>query len=861
MAIDRSRFPRGFRPRRALDLCGLCLLLLLVQTSLLQTAAYALQAEAQTEAAEPEGIVTGIQIVGLHQHSEERIIAALGQKIGQRFDAKAFDRGTSTIWNVYRVLPISRDRIPPGGGELLVKVIEQPVDLEPRFIGNGTYSTEKLREWARLGERGEVYLHEAPAIRERLIAGYKNHGFHFVEVDTLTNAGEQAGGLGAPDIVFEIREGPKVRVREVIVRGNETIPDTGWGLWAGGLRAQASLKTKGKGVFRWWGGVFDEMELEADLVAMRQIYRDRGWLDAAIYVEKMEFNDQRDRMVLHIRVDEGPLWKVGSIHVEALERNDDGNLVKADLLFPEDDLLDELNLKVGGPYEAARVFLDTRDLRNYYGERGYIEAFHFAERGAAGWRWHDPHVLSDYETKTLQVIYRMEQGQKRRLREIRYKGNTHTRDKVLRREMSVEEGEQVDVREIERSINRLNQSGYFSDAQDIEHRDPYYVFYETDDPEVVDLEVRVEEGHVVNAGLAGGVSSELGLIGQVSLRMSNFDASSLPDTPFSVFGDIYSKEAFHGNGELLELDISPGSRVKSASFRYRHPDIFGTHYDRWSLDNSYSIRERFFRSHDSERQRVRVTASRLFGHDFSLGFGPAWQRVRYDSFDDDVPSSLSDSALDTEFAGAHVTMRYSTLDNSRSPRKGYYLKWVNTVYGGDAFEGDNDLWKTEGTYEMYLPLEDWDGDDVYPGFYFNLTGQVANPYGSPDDVHYSERYFLGGTSTLRGFDFRGVGPYEGDFPIGGETLLRTSLEFRYPIYAVARPGTSLRREMLRGLFFFDAGQTGIDPYEVDHDEIRASVGFGFQLTYPIPLGFNFGFPVRERREDDTQVFSFSLRFR
>ena len=120
---------------------------------------------------------------------------------------------------------------------------------------------------------------------------------------------------------------------------------------------------------------------------------------------------------------------------------------------------------------------------------------------------------------------------------------------------------------------------------------------------------------------------------------------------------------------------------------------------------------------------------------------------------------------------------------------------------------------------------------------------------------------------MRGFAFRGVGPYQetprglSDYPIGGETYVRGTFEYRFPLYTVAMPGTTRRREMFRATVFVDAGILDPKSFELDPDELRGSAGVGFGLAYPIPLTFNFGWPWREGDGDKTEVFSFRLSFR
>jgi len=817
--------------------------------------------EQDGEAAPPIGplriehMITSIEVEGLVRTPAARIIGVLGQRVGEPFDVESFNAGARTCWDVYKVLVAGRNRIPVEGGPLIVRVVDFPVDLEPRFIGNNRFDTDKLREWARIDQRGEIYLHEAAEIKERLLRAYKAKGYHFIEIDIISNDGLDGS---APDVVFELREGPKVRVKSIRVKGNDDLPDRGWGLWRSGLRRLAKMQTKGRGMFRWFGGMFVEDELKADLIAMRGVYRSRGWLDATVELDRLEFTDDRAGVRVHVIVDEGPLWRVGELEVRGVEEVSRGQYEERELLFTEDELDEVLELKPGVPFEEARVQHDRAAMRSFYGERGYIDAGRFANpESSEGWRWIEPEVMEDFENKLVHVRYRIVQGRQRFLREIRFKGNLHTRDKVLRRRMDIEEGEHADLKRIDRSLSRIIGTGYFSDQMSMDHIDPYYVFHETDDEDLVDLEIIANEGRVVDAGLSGGVSSERGIVGQVSLSFKNFDVSKPPRGLGSFFSDVYDKEAFHGNGELLEFDVAPGSQVSQARVRYRHPDLFGTHYDRWSLDTDISIRDRLFRSHDEERFRATMTLSRLFRNDFSIGFGPAYQATELSDLEENIPQTLAESDPDTTFQGIRVVSRLRRLDNRLVPRDGFNLRWNNTLYGG-PFGGENDLWKSELFADLYFPLKSIEEQDVFPVLYLGGGASIAKPYDDTEEVHYAERYFLGGSSTLRGFDFRGVGPFDGDYPVGGQNSLRGTAEYRFPLYTTQQRGTSRRIEMFRGILFIEAGVLGSEAFELDLDELRASVGFGFGLSMPLPLTFNFGWPIRDKPEDDLEVFSFRL---
>ena len=447
-------------------------------------------------------IVREIDVQGLTTFPQELILEALGLKVGEPMPHMGQAQAIETVYLSYKVL-VDRvvPRPVPGGVALTVTVREFPVDLEPRFIGNDSYSEKKLREWSGLTGRAELFLDEADYVIARLEEAYRTKGFHHVQV--TTEVGGMEPGSTAADLIFVIREGPKVRCTGLTVNGNDHLPNGGFGFWKTGLFSLAKPKTKGYGIFRWWGGVFVEDELKADVISMRQVYRDLGYLDAQVQVDRLEFNDKRNRVKVHLIVDEGPLYHVASIQVRAFEQQgEDFSSVRyepVELIFPEEELLQDLELQPGRSFERARLENDQAVLRRYYGGRGYLEARLFDDPfKSGGWQWLQPDLVFDAERAEIHLTYRIVQGRQRYIRRVDLNGNLHTRDRVVRREISVLPGERADLTELERSIARLTGSGYYVDRQDPRHPPPNFVLksVEGDDPDAVDVEFVVEEGRV-----------------------------------------------------------------------------------------------------------------------------------------------------------------------------------------------------------------------------------------------------------------------------------------------------------------------------------------------------------------------------
>jgi outer membrane protein insertion porin family len=244
--------------------------------------------------------------------------------------------------------------------------------------------------------------------------------------------------------------------------------------------------------------------------------------------------------------------------------------------------------------------------------------------------------------------------------------------------------------------------------------------------------------------------------------------------------------------------------------------------------------------------------------------------LELDDLESDAPPGLRNQAKLEEHDFQTLTLSLTTrsLDNVYLPRRGYSATLAAGL-SDDLFGGQFEMVETELRTSYYLPAYT-KADGTTPVWHFELNTGVTNPYGDTDEVPFSERYFLGGTRSLRGFDFREVGPFyqqpiqslpgqrrPGE-ALGGETYISGTFEFRYPLHSVVQPGTYQRLESLRGTIFLDYGILDPDAFELDPEELRASVGFGVGLAWPFPISLNFGFPIRSRDGDGERVFSFTI---
>ncbi|MDZ4774428.1 MAG: BamA/TamA family outer membrane protein [Planctomycetota bacterium] len=815
--------------------------------------------------------ITGIQVVGARRYTAAQLVNALGAKVGEPVDVAGIEKGIEVLWDAFRVSADVRYRNVPTGVELELVVVEMNVDLEPRFVGNAEIDVEKLKKWSLLENKGELFLYQSERVRQRLLEGYKKEGFAFAEIDVVRRGSDSgAAEKELPDVIFEIREGPKVRVKDVVIRGNDAMPEKGMWWWRDGLTKLAKTELSGPWIFNWFGEKYSKETLDADVLAMREVYRDRGYLDAVVEIERTEFTPDHTGVVLHVVVDEGPVYTVSSIELVGAKHEFDSSARAFDdspvpLLFAKDELEKLLKIQVGKPFTRVVRAADSTALRDYYGSRGYLshpslqtDYFEFLE----------PELVFDADHHTVAVKYRLAQGRKRYIREVMFDGAVHTRDRVVRREVDMLPGEVADLTKIRKSLSRITGTSFFSDdAQPLQHREPSFTFKPTDDPSLVDLEYAVEEGKVVNFQIQGGVDSNSGIFGRLSMIMRNFDIADPPSTPWSTFGELFDKEAFHGAGQELELDFSPGTVVNSYRARFLEPDLFRTHFNRYSLELDLYRRERSQRFFDEDRNERRVRIGHEFTRNFTAFVGYTNQNIRVTALESNLidlnepdvlplPDSIYQQEGTTNLSGVTLDFSFRDVDQVTNSKNGVTANWKNALYGGFA-GGDYDFFKSYIETDAYWQIADSERE-VAPGFHVGVGAGISQGYGDTSETPYTERYFLGGSRILRGFAYRGVGPNRGRNALGGETYVSGTLEFRYPLYSVTQPGSYRELETFRLTLFTDAGILGVDTWEAPFDDLRWTAGFGLGMVQPFPISLNFGFPIESGEGDRRQTFSFTI---
>lgn len=829
---------------------------------------------------EPRVLVRGFEVVGAERLDRDRLRETLGVVVDEPLEIALVRRGIDSL--MARGLRPTIEYLEVEDGLLLrLTVVELPIDLTPRFVGLEREGLNQVLEWAGLREGQGVRLSQAAAIAQRLEERYRQDGYPFVEVDAVLGEPVPGDATRPPtqDVIFEIKEGTRVRIAAVKYAGNDALPNRGWGPWRSGLIHEARPESRRPTLewlfYRLFAKPYREDTLREDVVAMRQAYRDLGYLDAVVEVDRLEFSRDRRWVTIHVRVDEGDPYRVRSLRIQGLERVEDPDLrdfggtqlLPSALDVPEDELLELCELEPGDVLTQWEIDLDGDAITDRYAELGRVA--HPSMPALQRFEFIEPHVVFAEGSNEVDITYRVVQGTEQYLREFVIRGNARTRDRVVRRVFGeVFEGERIDLSEVQRGLARLRGTGYFSasEANPFDHREPTFRFEDTDDPRYKDLVVEVEEGGQVRFDFGIQWDADRGFAGRIGVTLRNFDISRWPSWRHPI-NDISSGRAFRGAGQTLQLSAQPGTDFSRYSIVFTEPDLFGRHLDR--IGGRIQLSRNFLgpRTHLERRDTAGFSLFRQLDPDTQISIGYTTTGIEVSDlalgpssiFDPlGVPDLLAQQRGESRVAGMEIGLRRRLFDSRFNPRDGYSLG--GSLFVSDpVFGSDFEYASLQLDYDLVGSFNEQQ-EGIHPIYRLRLLAGTSVPYGDTDDVPYTERQFLGGSRRMRGFSFRGVGPNQRGHPIGGETILYASGEYLWPLVTQPVPGTTRRVEVIRWGLFADVGLLDPESFSADLDEHRFSVGFLLGMVQPLPLTLNFGFPITRGDGDRRRTFSFTLSY-
>lgn len=768
--------------------------------------------------------IIGVRVVGSQTIAPDAILYYLGIRVGDLYNPDLIRKNFDTLWNsgLFDDVRIDAEK-GPGGVTLVFTVTERPTVTSVEFTGNRKLSQSQIHDKMKQEDVSikvgtPLSIKDVEGVLQAIRDAYTENGFRSATVSWRL----EGSGKTEKKLVFAIDEGEKIKIASIRFTGDTVFS-------AARLRL-AMKKTK---VAVWWRAlsdntVYNQANLDDDIVNIKHLYQDYGYKDIVakdpridIFVANPKQKNPkkiRKKMRITIPLVEGEKYYFGKIDVAT----EDGGEPK---VFPSAQLLKAFRYCKPGTVLSRELMVEAlSEIEDAYKRRGYI--YWFA----------DPQDQKPTAARRVDILVKIYEGDQFTLGRVEFRGNTMTRDKVLRRALTVDEGQILNMEAFKKSVLKISQLGYFK-----LNEDP--AFTPNNQTKTVDVVIKGDEASRNQLNFGAGYSDFNGFFGQFSFQTSNF----------------------LGRGEILSAAIETGRIYNYWNLGYTIP---------WFMDRNQTVggslydQNTTFLNIDDRRKGFGLFYGRALGifDSYSLGYGYQDIHSRYPVQAAPVPPGapvppLATSLVTGTTSAVTPSYAYDSTNDPFDPTRGHRI-YASVELAGAG--GTNYFVKPIAGATFYVPF--------LRNKYFGLHAEAGliRPFGGHEIPIY-ERYYLGGEQSLRGYTIGSIIPlgpgnriYVDDQGriLGGDSYAYTNIEY---IFAQAGPAKLLA--------FVDAGNTWIQGEPVTVSGLRSSVGLEMRVLLPIfqaPLRFiyawnlhplqpvnQYGFPIpslRQRRSG----FDFSI---
>ena len=735
-------------------------------------------------------VIRSVQVRGAQRAGEEAVRSNLTIQPGVTFSGADIDE---SVKRLYATGYFSDVKISVSGSSLVVTVSENELVNQVVFNGNRKIKDDKLAGVVQTQPLGPYSQAMVNADIERIRTAYSQIGRSDIEVTTQTvNVGQ-----GRVNIAYVINEGDRTKIADINFVGNQAYGD-------GRLKAVIATKESGPLSFLTRKDVYSQDKLRADEDALRQFYYNHGYPDFRIISSDAQLDATTNKYTINFTVEEGARYQFGDINVESSVEGVNGA-----------DLAGLVETKAGAVYDAREIQKSMEAISKQVASKGYP----FARVTPRGDR--------NLQTNTIAVSYMVDQGERAYVERIEIRGNTRTRDYVIRREFDFSEGDAFNQEMITRAKRRLEALGYFTSVN--------ISTTQGTAPDRVVIVVDVEDQSTGSFGIGAGYSAGGdGFILEASIEEKNF----------------------LGRGQYVRLAAGGGlndSRTYTLSFTepyflgYRLAAGFDVFRSETSSNDDYDYSE--------QGVTLRVTAP--ITEDLATTFRYTYKEIEYESSGndyDDLSPVYQDLVNHGKYTQSSVaqTLTYNTLDSQALPREGFYATFTHEFAG---LGGDSEYYKLSGRARYFHTLS------IEADLIGSLAIGAGHVIATGDNLNVFDQFTLGGRQ-VRGFKNSGLGPRtveDGD-ALGGTTYFTASAEASMPFPAIPEDMG------LRLAAFADAGTLYGNDVDVSGTDVqgtgmswRASVGAGVMWASPFGnIRFDYAVPVVKEEFDETQEFRFSM---
>ena len=730
--------------------------------------------------------IKDIRLEGLRRISPGTVFNYLPIQVGDRLDQ---NKASKAIADLFKTGLFKDIRLEREGNVLVVELDERPAIAKITFTGNKEIDSESLiQSLKNIGfAQGRVFNRSLlEKVELELQRQYFNLGKYAVQIkSTVTPLNRNRVG-----IQIDISEGMVARIRGINFVGNRAVSDKI-------LHDEMKLSTGGLFSFFTKDNQYSKPKLAADLEALRSYYLDRGYIQFNIDSTQVTISEDKKSVYITINLTEGDKYTVSEVKLE-------GNSI-----VPVAELMNKMTIKAGNVFSRKEVTASTEAILERIGDEGYA----FANINPV------PEINSQNQTVMLRFF--IDPGKRVYVRRINFKGNTKTRDEVLRREMRQMENGWISTKNVKRSLTRLERLNYFEEVK-------VETTVVPDTTDQVDLTYSVIERPSGNLLAGVGYSQTQGIL---------FNASIMQDN-------------FLGSGKQVGATFN-NSKVNTI-YRFSYFNPYTT------IDEVSRGFNLFYRTMDAEEANLSRYTTDVYGAGLTYG----------------LPiSEFNYIKVGTDFDNTHLKPTASSadeifgfIDENGDSYNSYRLttSWARDTRNHPLFPERGLLQSFSA--EVALPISDlsyykvgYQHHWLYPlakNYTLLLKGQVAygDGYGDNEKLPFFENYTAGGPRTVRGFRENTLGPLDSKHrPFGGNLKVVGNAEVILPI-----PFTKNIRSF-RVSSFIDGGNV----YGVDEDftlsELRYSAGLSAIWLSPLGvLSFSLAKPLNSKEGDQLQLFQFTI---
>ena len=753
-----------------------------------------------------------VVFVGAATMDPARVRAQMSTREGEPYTDESVERDLRTLYATGAVENVDINAVNMAGGVRVVVTISGRGGIaELGFLGNAAFDNSKLSKEIEIKVGDPVDDAKLTAAQQKILDLYTKKGFSDVLV---TYEVSPSAKEGFSSVLFKIEEGGRGLIGDIRFEGNTAISDR---------KLRAKLTSKEKTFWRLWGkaGKLDNQAVVEDVRKIEQAYQDEGYVYVKVGYRREEVSDSKVALVFEIT--EGNKYDVASVNIQGIT------------IFSQEELTPAILTEAGFPYSGSDVRGDEKMIQDYYGSRGYADA-RVETR------------LSDAGPGQLNVTYNVFEGTKSFIRKVNISGNMKTKDEVIRRELPMSPGDELNTVQLETAQTRLENLNYFEGKGEANPLTVRPVSTEVDG--FKDIEVNVTEKSTGSVNFGAGFSSIDSIVGFIDVTQTNFDISD--------WGD------FRGAGQRFNMNIRYGPRRQDFNLSFTEPWFLG---QKLSFTTELFYRNMFYLSqadrYEQTNAGMALSLRKPIGEHAYFETTYTLQNINLDVNDDEEPTQIIRNE-EGDFLQSKVDFGFvhDTRDSVFITRKGHKFEAGLMASG---LGGDVEVWGGNIGGQQFFSLP---GDTILS---FEGMARIADGWGnsgnSNGDVPIFERLFLGGANNLRGYDFREAGPKDSSGePIGGNVSVYASIEYTFPII-----------EKVRGAVFYDVGyiQTDVTANSatvagvknggpiVGDGEIYSNVGVGLRMFLPIgPIRLDLGLPlVKDDFVGDSPRFQFNMGYK